>query len=309
MELRLLQYALELQRHGSFTRAADALDIAQPSLSQQIAKLESELGVTLFFRGHGGAQATPDGVRFLEQAEQIVRLHDDLLREMRERSEGIGQELVIGAPAITGGHVLPPLLCAFSEKHPTVRVRLVEDATEVLQDLTARGLTDLCVLALPVQDDRLAAKHMLTEELFLAAPREAARWMDDRLREMCRTGGESALRIDLADFAQAPFILLKRGFGFRGTVLELCAESGFSPRVAYETSSVETAQALAAHGLGVTVVPAMVRKAAAGSAPGTVYLPIDGQPRRTLVFAYRKDRYLSAAARALLDMYAELGDM
>ena len=306
MELRLLQYALELWRHGSFTRAADALDIAQPSLSQQIARLENELGVTLFFRGHGGTQATPDGVRFLEQAEQIVRLHDDLVREMRERSEGMGQELVIGAPAITGGHVLPPLLRAFGERHPTVRVRLVEDATEVLQDLTARGLTDLCVLALPVEDDRLATRPMLTEELFLAGPREVAHWMDDRVRRVCLAGEMPVAPVDLADFAQAPFIMLKRGFGFRGTVLALCAESGFAPRVTYETSSVETAQSLVAHGLGVTMVPAMVRRTAAPG-PGAVYLPLVGQPRRTLVFAYRRDRYLSAAARALLDMYAQRG--
>ena len=304
MELRLLQYALALHRQGSFTRAAEALHIAQPSLSQQIARLESEAGVALFFRGHGGTQATPDGIHFLEQAEQILRLHDDLLREMRERSEGIGQELVIGAPAITGGHVLPPLLRAFREEHPTVRVRLVEDTTDVLQDMTARGLTDLSVLALPVEDDRLAARHMLTEELFLAAPREPARWMDGRMREVCRTEGDKGRPVNLADFAQAPFILLKRGFGFRGTVLALCAESGFSPLMAYETSSVETAQALSAHGLGVTVVPAMVRKTVTGLTPETVYLSIAGRPRRTLVFAHRRDRYLSAAARALLDMYA-----
>lgn len=309
MDVRQLQYALALARTGSFSRAAEELDIAQPSLSQQMGKLEKELGMPLFFRGHGGVTPTPDGVRFLEQAGEIVRLHDDLTREMRERSVGIGQELVVGAPAITGGHVLPPLLRSFYRSHPGVRVRLVEETTDVLQDLTARGVTDLSVLALPVEDARLATRPMLTEDLLLAGPREPESWLPVALGPAFakEAQGVAPVPVALRDLAQAPFILLKQGYGFRRTVLELCAESGFSPRVAYETSSVETAQSLAAHGLGVTLVPAMVARRFGMDGP--YYARLQGNPTRTLVFAYRSDRYLRLAARALLAEYDTLAGL
>lgn len=113
LEIRLLQYALEIGRQKSFTKAALRLCVAQPSLSQQIAKLEQDLGISLFYRSHSSVIPTPEGIRFLEKVEQILQLHDDLVREVRERSEGMGTELTIGVPAITGEHVLPPLIEAY----------------------------------------------------------------------------------------------------------------------------------------------------------------------------------------------------
>lgn len=87
-----------------------------------------------------------------------------------------------------------------------------------------------------------------------------------------------------------PFILLKEGFGFRRTVLDLCAESGFKPNAAFKTSHIETAQSLVANGLGVTMAPNMVRR---DKDPGVIYLSIQSAPSRTLVFVFLKNRYES----------------
>ncbi|GIM45083.1 putative HTH-type transcriptional regulator YcgK [Collibacillus ludicampi] len=309
MEMRLLEYAIEVYRKKSFTKAAQTLCIAQPSLSQQISKLERSLGVTLFYRGHGGVEVTPDGLRFIEQAEQIVRMRDDLIREMNERREGIGRELVIGITAITGGHVLPPLLKAYKEQYPQVQVRLVEESTATLEELTAKGLADVSILSLPLDDSRLATRVMLTEPIFVAVPRVKKDWMPTEVQRriefaILETDEEPISHIiSLADLSNAPFILLKQGFGFRRTILELCAKHGFQPHIAYETSSIETAQSLVTYGLGVTLVPDMVRRHVH---PHPLYLSLDSKPSRTLVFAYRAERYLSLAARALLDIYEKL---
>ena len=288
MDLRMMEYACEVYRQRSFTKAAEALRVAQPSLSQQLAKLEDELGVTLFDRGRTGAIPTKHGDRFVEQAEQILRMQEDLIREMRERSQGMVGELVIGAPAITGGRILPPLIREFNQKYKDTHVRLVEETTDQLEHLAVQGVTDLSILALPIRDERLATTTLLTESLYLAVPA-----MEQR----------EGRGVSLKDYATSPFILLKNGYGFRQTVLALCAENGFQPDIAYETSSIETAQALVAHGLGVTVVPEMVRRQA-GVVP--VYYPLDPPATRTLVFVYRKDRYLSLAAQAFLQVYQEL---
>ncbi|WP_416825431.1 LysR family transcriptional regulator [Ectobacillus polymachus] len=305
MELRLLQYALEVYRQKSFSKAANSLHIAQPSLSQQIKKLENEIGVCLFYRGHGPVALTPEGIRFIEKAEQILRAHDDLLREMHESNEGIGSEITIGVPAVTGGHILPPLIQAFLEKYPQVKVHLIEESTEELENLTVRGLVDLSILPLPIESNRLVTRSMLTEPLFLAIPREEKNWMSEEVRILVKSAGKNVQvaeqAIPLSAVAESPFILLKQGFGFRRILLDLCADSGFQPLAAFITSNIETAQSLVASGLGITIVPKMVMRQHSSLNP--LYVPIDTHPTRTLVFTYLEERYLSLAARSFMEIY------
>lgn len=303
LETRLLKYALEIARQGSFTRAASNLRIAQPSLSQQIAKLEHELGLTLFHRGHGSISPTSDGRRFLERAAFIIKLHEDLEREMTERSAGIGSALTIGTPVITGEHILPPLLEEFNMRYPQVHVRLIEDSPRALEGLTVKGDTDISLLPLPIEDPRLSTFSILTEPILLAVPPDITKWMN---AWNCTLSIEQSIgrRISLSAMRKAPFIVLKSGYGFRHTVLELCAESGFQPAIAYETSSIEMAQSLVAHGLGVTLIPALVKRQSGEKSP--VYFELVEHPVRTLSFIYREDRYLSMASRAFIDESVEV---
>lgn len=304
METRLLRYAVEVYRKQSFTKAAMDLHIAQPSLSQQIAKLEQELGVRLFLRSRGKVTVTPEGERFVKKAVMILQMHDDLKREMKEKSQGMGQDLVIGTTAITGGRVLPPLIQQFDERFPKVRLRLVEGSTKKLVNLTLNGQVDLSLLALPIGESCLSVETIITEPLFLAIPRVAKRWMSKTMREMIEKADHPMLSnpCPLQEFSQAPFILLKKGFGFRQTLLELCAESGFQPQVAYETSSIETAQSLVAYGLGVTLVPKMVINLQKHDPATPFYLHLDPYPTRTVGFVYHRERYLSLAAKEFLSI-------
>ena len=307
MEIRLFEYALEIYKDKSFTKAAEHLHIAQPSLSKQIAKLEQELSVTLFERKPGcPVELTPDGLVFVKQAEKILQMRDDLKREMLERKEGIRGELKIGSTAITGGHVLPPLLKTYKEQYPNVRIELIEDSTEKLIDLAARGMVDISILSLPIEDSRLNTKTMLTEPLYLVLPKEQQQWMSLKVKQIMSSSiliKQNTLPIE--NFANCPFILLKQGYGFRRTVLELCAKGGFEPQIAYETSSIETAQSLVGHGLGITIVPEMVIHRSAFQTSLT-YFKLDSNPTRTLVFTYKKERYLSMNARALIEIYERI---
>ncbi|WP_034672000.1 LysR family transcriptional regulator [Ectobacillus panaciterrae] len=308
MEIRLLKYALEVYKKQSFTKAAHSLLISQPSLSQQIAKLEQDLGVSLFFRGNGPVTPTPEGIRFINKAEKIIKLNEDLEREMREQKEGIGRELTIGTTAITGGHILPPLLHLYRERYPNVTVRLVEESTEKLTDLTVRGLVDISILPLPIEDSHLTTQTILTEPILLALPRVQKEWMDGKLKNLLHDASGEMISgaISLSDLANAPFILLKKGYGFRRTVLEICAENGFQPNVLYETSSIEMAQSLTSYGLGITLVPEMVINHYTGRLSNPpLYMYLDSCPTRTLVFAYHKERYLSLTAQNLINSYLE----
>lgn len=295
MDLKRLEYALEIHRQKSFTKAAEKLHIAQPSLSKQIAKLEQELGVRLFSRERGSIEPTADGHLLIKHAERILLMRDDLKREMLERRDGIGGVLKLGSTAITGGHVLPALLQRFHRHYPQVRIELVEEPTEILAEQTAKGLIDLSILTLPLEDDRLAWKAMLTEPLYLVLPAEETDWMPTY---------SSGQALSLQRVKDCPFIVLKRGYGFRRTVLELCASAGFEPQIMYETSSIETAQSLVESRLGLTIIPEMVRRQSDGK-PTLHYIPISSEPTRTVVFSYQKDRYLSKNAKTFMEMFEQ----
>lgn len=301
VETRLLRYAITIGETGNFTRAAERLRIAQPSLSQQIGKLEQRLGVRLFDRGRGRVVPTLDGARFIERAKKIIELNDDLVQEMNERVKGMGHELVIGTTAITGGHVLPPVLQAFNRQYTDVQVRLIEERTEVLESMAERGEVDLAILSLPLRSSRLACHPLLTEPLCLALPRHEEPWMSEAVRQVVhRQETFSPDSFSLSRLSQAPFVLLKEGYGFRSTVLQLTAKHGFQPRVAYETGSIDTAQSLVGYGLGVAVVPKMVMH---DGAQAPKYARLDSDPTRTLVFAHSRVRYLRLAARKFLEVY------
>jgi DNA-binding transcriptional LysR family regulator len=116
--------------------AAEHLHIAQPSLSQQIKKLETELGLTLFHRSHGSVTLTPHGLHLIEKAEDIIRLRDDLLVKMQA---GLGHKLSIGIPAVTGRYIFPPLLKQFLAHYFHVEVQLIEQDPAALEEITAKG--------------------------------------------------------------------------------------------------------------------------------------------------------------------------
>ncbi|MEC1354193.1 LysR substrate-binding domain-containing protein [Bacillus sonorensis] len=300
MDMRLFEYTAEIEKKGSFTKAADSLHIAQPSLSQQIKKLENELGFPLFYRKKGAVSPTPQGKRFIQRARDILHARDDLLREMHDQHQEMGTELSIGIPAVTGGHLLPPLLTSFLEKHPNVHVQLIEESPAVLEQMTENGEIDLSILPLPIDNEQLATVPILTEPLFLAIPFEKQSWMTEQMQTFIysvrKEPGRTAVPLKAAE--NVPFILLKEGYGFRRTVLDLCAKAGFKPQVSFKTSSIETAQSLVEYGMGVTIVPQMVMRETSAR---LVYVPLEAGPTRTIVFTYSENCYVSRAAKAFME--------
>lgn len=309
IEIRLMRYVLAIARYASFTKAAESLNLAQPSLSQQIRRLEAGLGAPLFFRDPRRVVPTSLGSQFIERAQAILVLHDDLVNEVKDERQHRSATLTLGAPSITGGHLLPPWLLRYRIKFPEIKVRLIEESPEKLEELTERGVTDLSVLALPLRGIQFETYPILTEGIVLALPAAFAPWMPLNWRPWYPV--PPALEreprvVSLEVTSDVPFILLKEGYGFRQTVLSLCATCGFQPNIAFETANIETAQSLAAHGHGVTLVPEMVMIQGPGHVPR--YMRLAQAPTRTLVLARRKDRYLSRAAREFIALRPDPDD-
>ncbi|MBD2869716.1 LysR family transcriptional regulator [Paenibacillus arenilitoris] len=286
MELRQLNYVIQIAHEKNFSRAAEKLHIAQPSLSQQLSKLEQEIGVLLFRRTTNSVELTQAGQVFVEKSQAILDAVEQLKQEMDDMAQMRRGRLVVGTLPITGSHILPLVLPVFGAHYPQIEVVLVEDTTAKLEQLTASGGTDLSLLSLPLIDSSLAYEPFLEEEICLAVP--------PKHPLAGRTGP-----IDIAELLDEPFIVLKRGQGFRQIAIELCEQAGFQPRVVFESSNIETVQSLVAGGMGIAFVPQMLtRVKSADFVPA--YLRLRSKPTRTLVIASRKGRYLSKAADAFI---------
>lgn len=289
-----MMYAIQIAAERNFSRAAEKLHIAQPSLSQQLSKLEKELGVLLFKRSTNSVELTHAGTVFVNKAQQILDMSEQLKREMYDLADLRKGRVVVGSVPVTGAHVLPDVLPAFRAAYPDIEVVLVEETSKKLEELTVSGATDVCLLSLPISDPALAYQPVIEEGIWLAVP------PDHALAAVADRGAA----VPLGRLRDEPFILLKKGQGFRAIAHELCERGGFEPGIVFESGNIETVQALVAAGMGIAFVPHMViRRDWAGRAP--VYLQLEGKPTRTLVLAHRKGRYLSNAAEAFIQSFTD----
>lgn len=281
MELHQLRYFLAIAQTGTFTAASEMCHVSQPSLSAQIAKLEDELGGTLFERGRRGATLTERGDILRRHAADALSRIETARREIEELTGLKRGRVALGCLPTTGAYLLPRLLTAFLTAHPEIHVELKEASSPQLAGALRGFEIDLAILDEAGLGPGIAREELFTEPLVVAVPP----------RYRFRAGGS----IDLASLAEEPFILMKSGHGYRSIVIDALARSGVTPRIVYESDEIETVQRLVEAGLGISLVPRMVRKER-----GPSYLSIQPPtPSRTLFLAYREGAPLSAAAQAM----------
>ncbi|SDN85161.1 DNA-binding transcriptional regulator, LysR family [Paenibacillus sp. yr247] len=292
MELRQLQYAIQIAIERNFSRAAEKLHIAQPSLSQQLSKLEKEIGVLLFQRSTNSVELTHAGALFVEKSQKILDMVEQLKKEMEDISQMKKGRLVVGSMPITGSTILPFVVPAFQSAYPDIEITLVEETSSNLETLTMNGQTDISLLSLPLREDSLVYETLLEEEIVLAVPPQ---------HPLAKS--KKPIRIDQLE--KEAFIALKKGQGFRKLTLDLCQKAGIIPSIVFESSNMETVQSLVAAGMGIAFVPYLISKRSY-SELSPVHLTLEGSPTRTLVIAYRKGRYISKAAEAFISTMKEV---
>ena len=285
VELRQLHSFVTVAELGNFTRAAETLHVAQPSLSQQIRALERELGTALFERTSRRVRLTPAGESLLPHARRALAAVEDARHDLREQMAQPSGPVRLGATPTVAIHLLPDWLGAFNRSFPLVELRLLEGGALTLETELISGALDLAIVTLPTHHAGLQAAVIVEEELLLGvAPAHpfAGR-------------GEVAL----AEAAREPFVLYREGYGLRESLLSACQQAGFRPRVVLDGGETETVLRLCAAGVGVTLVPPLALDGSPGRPAGVRLRP--PAPRRTLGLAWRDERYLTRAPRALRD--------
>jgi LysR family hydrogen peroxide-inducible transcriptional activator len=286
MEMHQLRYFAAVARTGSFSRAAEQCHVSQPSLSQQIQKLERSLGQRLFDRLGRRATLTDAGRLLLERAEAILETVDDAQRRLRNADEHQGGTLSVGAIPTIAPYLLPLIVPGFLKKSPQVELTIQEDVTQHLLEAIVAGELDLAIVALPINDPRVQSEALFTEPLLLAVARK------HRLAKR--------RRITLDDFRSERFILLNDMHCLADQVLSFCNAHECQPWIACRGEQITTVQSMIAMDQGVSLLPDMARRV--DHDKRRVYRQIaDHKPQRTVGVIWRQRRYHSPSAERFLE--------
>src|SRR4051812_21153440 len=239
MDLRQLEYFAAVARHRHFTRAADELYVTQSALSQQVRRLEEELGLALLVRTSRGVELTPAGADLLARAESI------LAEVARARSDmdghaGVSRGLVRVASTTGDALRLPQALATFHAEHPGIRIGLRQGSTADVVELVRRGAAEIAVIGMPAREAPGLESELVSEELLcvICAP-------DDPLA--------AAGTASFEDLRGRGLILAEPGSQLREVVTAACAAAGFSPVPLFEVSDPWSVRFLTAAGLGLSV--------------------------------------------------------
>lgn len=275
MELHQLRYFVAVAEAGSMTLAARRCHVAQPSLSQQIRKLEETLGVTLFDRLGRGVVMTDAGRALLPRARRI-------LAEVRETGENLraevsqgGGRLVIGAIPTIAPYLLPPVLASLRAEAPGSELVVREDLTERLVEAVVDNELDVAITSTPIDHGLVEVQAIGSEPLLVVVPSSHP-----------LAGGE---RMRLSDLRAQPSVTLSDMHCLGKQIGSFCARAGVTPEVICRATQLATVLELVRLSMGMALVPAMV--AACDEAPGRAYLRLARpQPSREIALLWRVGR-------------------
>ena len=288
MEMQQLRYFAKAAELSNFSRAAEACFVSQPSLSQQIIKLEQELGQPLFERLGRKVRLTAAGVLLKERVDQVLALLDDAKARITDDPDS-GKLALSAIPSIAP-YCLPGVLEAFRREAPLVQLEVSEDVTQVALRRLSAGEVDLAILALPIQGANLHIEPLFSEELLLVMPAGHALAQKPR--------------VTLSDLQDEPFVLLNDAHCLTHNTLSFCQQKQFQPLITSRISQLTTLQELVALGQGVSLIPHMARRL--DHNPARVYRSLSGErPMRTIALVWHKYRFQSRVFRRFVKWLRE----
>ncbi|MDW5595064.1 LysR substrate-binding domain-containing protein [Conexibacter stalactiti] len=251
MELRHLRYFVSVAEEGHFGRAARRLHMSQPPLSQQIRRLEEEVGAPLLSRSPNGVALTPAGRALLPEARLALAQADRALAAARRGARHDGDHFELGFVS-SASYLLPRLLPAVRALSPGLSLAVREGSTTQQVELLRSGALAAALLRSPIVGSGLVTRTVTREPLIVALP--ATHTLAEH-RELT-----------LIDLADEPFVLFERDLGHAlfDQITSACRTAGYVPDVVHTSSAMATIVHLVASGIGVSIVPASVAQTAAG---------------------------------------------
>ena len=283
MEIHQLRYLVAVADEGSFSRAAAKVRVAQPSLSQQIRKLEAEVGQPLFDRLPRSVVLTEAGHCLIDYARQILASIGDARRCVDELKGEVAGRVAVGAIPTIAPYVLPGLVVTFQKHYPDVILEIVEDVTDNITRRIEAGELDVALASTCRLSSTLRRESVGSEPLLLLVPK-------------AHPLGKKAL-VEFDDLKSQRFLLLHEMHCLSQQVNHLLESRRLRPEVALAGSQLSTIANMVAASIGISIVPQMMVKH--HGTPGCISLPFAPPvPERELNLLYNPLRFQSKAAAA-----------
>lgn len=299
MNMKQLEYVQVLSQEGSFARAADALGISQPSLSQYIKKIETEVGMPLFERINGNVRLTDAGEVYVEYGRQILNLEHRMETQFSDIAGNKTGSVIIGTSPYRSAGMMPAVAKAFRAKYPGIHLVIEEMVSSDLIDRMEKGAFDLCLTMLPVDEKLFTYDKIMEEEMVLAVPADypefSASAAPDRRYPV----------IDVREIDGGDFVMITESQVMQQILNDLCVEYRLNLKKAAVVKALEAQINMVRSGIGMAVVPTGIERFCN---PDEVrfYSFAQELPRREVVVMRRKDRKQTQAVSDLISIMKQI---
>lgn len=291
MDLQQIRYVVLLSQELHFLRASKKANVSQPTLSQQIQKLERELGTPLFERSPRNVRLTAQGKKFLPHAIAALDSLQKGVRELADERDVAAGIIRLGVIPTICPYLLPGALARLARIAPLLKIELHEETTPVLVDDLKSGRLDLAILALPLPDKGVSVLTLRREPFFVAVSRS------HRLADRKSLGRKDLLAEKL--------LILREGHCFGQQSMDFCKISRQDPQITFEGGSLASVMAMAELGQGITFVPQMAVPSAGSSRLKFIPLLPKDQSYREIGIAWRLSSPLDKGHRVFMETVGE----
>lgn len=252
MNINQLKYVTTIAKTKNFSEAAKILYISQPALSQYIKKLEEDMGVKLFTRDKTEVNITDEGREFIYYAEEILKLHRELLIKMESFSSKERKKLTLGISQFYGKYFIPKLIPEFVKLCPEAEIKIIESESKIIEENLLKGEVDIAIVPMPVYSTKVKYKTLYRERFSIAIN------FKNKKLELLKNCDK--IEIDISILKNKKFVLLNKGLKLRELAETICLDYGFKPIVALESENLDTLNSLVHNNIGVSILPSMIAK-------------------------------------------------
>ena len=285
MDVRALRYFVEVVRQQSFTRAAEALFVTQPTISKMLRQLEQELDSTLLLREGRQLHLTDSGQAVYQRGLLILQQFKQLEQEIGDLNQLKTGELRLGVPPMVGMQIAGSV-STFRQRYPGIRLNIVESGGLTVQEAVLSGTLDLALTALPIDEQLpLNTLTLMRHPLCVLVPR-AAPWRERQ-------------SLSLSEVAQHPLLIFNEEFSLNRQLSQAFQREALTPQIAVRSGQWDFLAAMVQAGMGVAILPEPICQRL--DPQSLLWLPLESELTWTLGLIWREGSYLSRSAQAWID--------
>lgn len=290
MDIKQISYFMAVAQEGSFSRAAEKLEVSQPTLSMAVKKLEEELGAELFYSFNRRQNLTDEGLRLKEGAAKLLEVYQETIENVK-LSDYVGSGAVtLGLSPLFGACFFGDLIPSFSAAYPNIKINMLEDGANKIDELVEKGEVDLAVTLNTERTASFASCHFSTQRNVALLHKKHPL--------------ANAKSITVADLKEDSFAIFNQDFILNRQIMSACHAAGFRPKIALLSSQWDFMVELVSRNRAVSILPKPVLDKHPD--PNVVCVSLmDSMKYWDIVLAWNKQKYMSKSCRLFLDYVKE----